>query len=79
MTMNKRDLFKMYLLEDLKTSESNYKRWLEGYSRCLASDKSSKELCTYYKRETEVAYELWMFKLKCYNNKFRGSKIVVEE
>lgn len=66
--MNKRDLFKMYLLEDLQRAEDNYKKWQENYDYLLqVPSKKSKELLTYYKRETEVAYELWQFKLKCFN------------
>ena len=79
MTMNKRDLFKMYLSEDVQRAEDNYRRWQEGYARCLTSDKASVELRTYYKRECEVAFEIWHYKVKCYNNKFRGSKIIIEE
>ena len=68
--MNKRDLFKMYLSEDLQKAEDNYKRWQESYDYLLQlPSKTSKELLTYYKRETEVAYELWQFKVKCFSKK----------
>ena len=69
----------MYLSEDVQRAEDNYRRWQEGYARCLMSDKASVELRTYYKRECEVAFEIWHYKVKCYNNKFRGSKIIIEE
>ena len=71
--MNKRDLFKMYLSEDLQRAEDNYKRWQESYSFYLSTDKKvSQMLLTYYKRETEVAYELWQYKLKCYNRQLQS-------
>jgi hypothetical protein len=72
--MNKRELFKMYLEEDLSKAEENYKRWQESYEYYLQlQTKVSRELLTYYKRETEVAYELYQYKLKCYNSKIRKS------
>lgn len=72
--MNKRDLFEMYLSEDLQRAEDNYKRWQESYDYLLQlPSKTSRELLTYYKRETEVAYELWQFKLKCFSRKIHKS------
>lgn len=69
--MNKSEMFKMYLSDDLMQAEDRYKRWLESYRFYLISDKASPELRTYYKRETEVAYQIWQYKLKCYNKQFK--------
>ena len=74
--MNKRELFEMYLSEDLAKAEDNYKRWLESYEFFLTKEtKVSKELITYYRRETEVAHEIWQFKLKCYSKKLKTNPI----
>ena len=71
--MNKRDLFQMYLTEDVTKAEENYKRWREGYNQAMTSAKASQMLLAYYRRETVVAYEIWQYKVQCYNKKFRGS------
>ena len=77
--MNKRDLFTMYLAEDLQRAEDNYKRWQESYDYLLLfPNKSSIGLLTYYKRETEVAYELWQFKLKCFSKKIHNKSLSEE-
>ena len=73
--MNKSEMFRMYLSEDLLKAEENYKRWLESYEFFINSEKASKELRTYYRRETEVAYALWQYKLKCYNKQFKIKSI----
>lgn len=77
--MNKRELFSMYLSEDLRVTENNYKKWEESYKYYLQlQTKTSKELITYYKRETEVAYELWQYKLKCYSKVLKNEKPISE-
>lgn len=77
--MNKRELFRMYLEEDLAKAEENYKRWQESYEYYLQlKTKVSRELLTYYKRESEVAYELYLYKLKCFNSKVRKNKKSLE-
>jgi hypothetical protein len=73
--MNKSEMFRMYLSEDLMKAEDNYKKWFQSYELYLNSEKASKELRTYYRRETEVAYALWQYKLRCYNKQFKISPI----
>lgn len=69
--MNKRELFEMYLSEDLQRAEDNYNKWAKAYEFYLNSEKASKELRTYYKREAEVAFALWQYKLKCFSKQFK--------
>lgn len=69
--VNKSEMFKMYLSEDLMKAEDNYKNWFQAYEFYLNSEKASKELRTYYKRETEVAFAIWQYKLRCYNKQFK--------
>ena len=70
--VNKRQMFEMYLSEDLQRAEDNYNKWAQAYEFYMNSEKASKELRTYYKREAEVAYALWQFKLKCYNKQLKN-------
>ena len=66
--MNKRDLFVMYLSEELKRAEDNYNNWKDSYEYYLQlQSKVSRGLIVYYRQETEVAYELWQYKVKCYS------------
>ena len=77
--INKRDLFEMYLAEELQKAEDNYKKWQESYDYYLLfPSKASSQLITYYKRETEVAYELWQFKLKCFSKKIHNKSLSEE-
>jgi hypothetical protein len=73
-TMNKRELFVMYLSEDLKRAEDNYNNWKDSYEYYLQlQTKVSRELITYYRRESEVAYELWQYKVKCYSKVLKNN------
>lgn len=67
--VNKEELFRMYLTEDLKKDEENSKKWQECYEYYLQLPRTtSKELITYYKTKAEVALKVFEYKQKCYNN-----------
>ena len=74
--VTKRELFLMYLLEDVQAAEDRYKSWLEACNYYLSvEDKCSKELITYYRKETDVAFAIWQYKLKCYNKQTKLNPI----
>ena len=75
--MNKRELFKMYLTEDLSRAEENYKRWQESYEYYLQLPPKtvSRELIVYYRREAEVALALWQYKSKCYQRQLKSKSL----
>lgn len=68
--LNQRDMFKEQLTEDLNLSEEKFKRWEEAYKFYLNLESSSKGLLSYYKKEVDVAYAVWQYKLRNYNKKF---------
>lgn len=69
--MNQRDMLYEQLEYDVLKAEKNYKAWEESFQYFLSlGDKASLGLRCYYRIETDVAYEVWQYKLKNFNDKF---------
>ena len=70
-SINKREMFRHYLLEECQSAEDKYHDWLVASEKISVENGCSSELVTYYRKETEVAYLLWQYKIKCYNKQFK--------
>lgn len=71
--MNKREMLREQLEEDVLRAKSNYQAWEESYKHYLSmGNDASLGLLSYYKTEAEVAYEVWQYKLKNFNRKFKA-------